>query len=108
MVYDFKVAQPASHWVLVSPDQRRYSPAYEGALWIDMETHHVLRIEQRTTSMPQDFPLSRAESILDYGVVRIEQRSYWLPGGSEDIGCMSGSGACTRNVISFRNYRKYD
>src|SRR5262245_3866466 len=55
-VFDFTVAQPNSHWEMVSPDGRRYSPPFEGSVWIDQETRRVLRIEQRTISMPNDFP----------------------------------------------------
>ncbi|MBZ5619598.1 MAG: hypothetical protein LAQ69_12875 [Acidobacteriia bacterium] len=108
LVYDYTVAQANSHWTMVSPDERRYNPAYDGAIWIDRETHRVLRIEQRTASIPPDFPLSRAESILEYAFAKIEQRSYLLPATSENVGCMRGSGACTRNVIAFRDYRKFE
>ena len=107
VVYDYSVAQAHSHWTMVSPDGRQYKPAYEGAVWIDKESRRVLRIEQRTTAFPRDFTLSRAECKLQYAWVRIEQKSYLLPSASENIGCMSGSGACTRNVLEFKNYRKF-
>jgi hypothetical protein len=67
----------------------------------------VLRIEQRTTSMPRDWPFRGAEAVLEYGFVKIDQKTYLLPATAENIGCMSGSGACTRNLIEFRNYRKF-
>ena len=108
VVFDFTVIQANSHWTLVSPDQRRYTAAYDGAIWVDKETRRVLRIEQRTSSIPRDFALSRAESILNYAFVKIEQRTYLLPSAGENIGCMSGSGTCTRNAIEFRNYRKFE
>ena len=107
VVFDYSVEQARSHWTMVSPDGRRYNPAYRGAIWIDKQTRRVLRIEQRAADFPRDFPLSRAECVLDYGFTRIENASYLLPAGSENIGCMSGSNSCTRNVIQFRNYRKY-
>lgn len=107
IVFDYTVAQPNSHWTMVSPDGRRYNPAYTGAMCIDRETGRVLRIEQHTTAMPPDFSLSRADAILEYGFVRIEQKTYLLPASGETSGCMSGSGACTRNAIEFRNYRKF-
>jgi len=106
-IFDYTVAQANSHWVLVAPDQRRYSAPFEGAIWVDKESRRVLRIEQRTTSVPQEFPFSKAEMILDYTFVKIDQKMYLLPGGSENLGCMRGSGTCTRNVIEFRNYRKF-
>ena len=107
VVYDYTVAQANSHWTMVSPDGRQYKPAYEGAVWIDRESRRVLRIEQRATSFPRDFTISRAECKLQYAWVRIDQKSYLLPSASENIGCMSGSGACTRNALEFKNYRKF-
>jgi hypothetical protein len=107
VVYDYSVAQANSHWTMVSPDGRQYKPAYEGAVWIDRESRRVLRIEQRTTAFPRDFTLSRAECKLQYAWVKIEQKSYLLPSSSENVGCMSGSGACTRNALEFKNYRKF-
>ena len=107
VVYDYSVAQANSHWTMVSPDGRQYKPAYEGAVWIDRESRRVLRIEQTTTAFPRDFPVSRAECKLQYAWMKIEQKSYLLPFSSENIGCMSGSGACTRNAIEFKNYKKF-
>jgi hypothetical protein len=107
VVYDYSVAQGNSHWTMVSPDGRQYKPAYDGAVWIDKESRRVLRIEQRATAFPRDFTISRAECKLQYAWVRIEQKTYLLPSASENIGCMSGSGACTRNVLDFKNYRKF-
>ena len=107
MVYEISVAQPGSHWTLVAPDQRRYRPAYEGAIWIDMQTHRVLRIEQRAIGLPPDFPFNRAEATLNYTFAEIERQTYLLPGNANNIFCASGSGTCTRNTIEFRNYRKF-
>jgi hypothetical protein len=107
VVFDYKVAQEHSHWTMVAPDDRRYKPAYEGAIWIDKDTRRVLRIEQRTSDFPRDFPVRRAEAILQYGFVKIDGKTYLLPASGENIGCMTGSGACTRNAIAFRNYRKF-
>ena len=98
VVYDYSVAQANSHWTMVSPDGRQYKPAYDGAVWIDKESRRVLRIEQRATAFPRDFTISRAECKLQYAWVKIEQKTYLLPSSSENIGCMSGSGACTRNA----------
>jgi len=107
VVYNLTVAQPNSNWILVTPTQQRYQTAYEGAIWIDKQTRRVLRIEQRATSLPRDFPFSRTEATLDYAFIPIEGRTYLLPATGENIGCSSGSGTCMRNVIEFRNYRKF-
>ncbi|HXK06231.1 MAG TPA: hypothetical protein VMS37_27790 [Verrucomicrobiae bacterium] len=107
VVFDYTVTQEHSHWTMVAPDERTYRPAYDGAIWIDKDTRRVLRIEQKASSFPRDFPVRRAEAILQYGFAKIDGKSYLLPASGENIGCMSGSGACTRNAIVFRNYRKF-
>lgn len=106
VVYDFKVAQANSHWTLISVDQRKFNAPYEGAMWVDKETRRVLRIEQRTTNMPADFSVAKAECILNYGYARVDQKTYLLPASGENIGCLT-SGTCTRNAIEFRSYRKF-
>lgn len=107
IAFDLTVTQPNSHWTLAAPDGRRYNTAYEGAIWIDQETGRVLRIEQRASSLPSDFPVSKAEATLVYAFASIDQRTYLLPASGENVGCMSGSGTCTRNLIEFRDYRKF-
>ncbi|MBZ5582825.1 MAG: hypothetical protein LAQ30_11610 [Acidobacteriia bacterium] len=107
LVYNYTVDQPNSHWTIVSPDGRRYKPAYDGAVWVDKDTRRVLRIEQRATAFPGGFPYSKTECVLEYGFARIDQGMYLLPATGQNTACMSGSGTCTRNKIEFRNYRKF-
>jgi hypothetical protein len=108
VVYDLTVQQPNSHWTLVSLDRRnQYSPAYKGSIWIDKETRRVLRIEQQTLTMPRDFSYDKAEAIVEYGFVNIDGKRYLLPVRGENMACMTGTRNCSRNVIEFRNYRKF-
>ncbi len=107
VVFDFQVAQSNSHWTIVAPDGRSYKPPFEGSIWVDRETARVLRIEERTTFMPADFPYSKAESTLEYTYARINQHNYLMPAVSENLACMRGSGTCSKNVITFKNYRKF-
>jgi hypothetical protein len=107
LVFDFTVDKAGSHWTLVAPDGRRDRPPYNGSIWVDRATGRVLRIEQRTEAIPKDFPFSRAEWVLEYAFVRIEDKMYLMPSRGENLACMSGSGACTRNVNAYRNYRKF-
>ncbi|MBI3470610.1 MAG: hypothetical protein HY013_04570 [Candidatus Solibacter usitatus] len=105
-VYDFSVEQPNSHWQVITPGQT-YRPAYKGKVWIDRETARVLRIEMQSRNMPSEFPLDKVESATDYEFVRIGEGSFLLPTHSETLSCVRGSSQCSRNVIEFRNYRKF-
>jgi hypothetical protein len=104
--FDFSVAQPNSHWHVESEGQS-YQPAYTGSIWIDKENYRVLRIELSAQSMPREFPLDQVESAVDYDYVLIGEGKYLLPTHSEALSCAHGATNCTRNVIEFRNYKKF-
>ncbi len=106
-VYNLSVLHENSHWTIVSANGRKYSPAYGGSVWIDKETRRVLRIEQRAVYLPSDFTYDKAECVIEYGFVRIDGKQYLLPVTSANSACLSGTGHCVRNEISFRNYKKF-
>lgn len=104
--YDYSVEQPNSHWKVESRGQT-YSPAYTGSIWIDKETYRVLRIELAAQGLPRGFPLDTVESAVDYDFVLIGDGKFLLPVHSEALSCGRGTSDCSRNVIEFRNYRKF-
>jgi hypothetical protein len=104
--YDFTVKQPNSHWH-VSSGSESYRPEYTGSIWIDRETYRALRIELSAQNFPRAFPLDTVESATDYDFVSISGNKYLLPVHSEALSCVRGTGECSRNVIDFRNYRKF-
>lgn len=106
-VYSFAVEARNSHWVLVAENGQRYKPAYSGEVWIDKESRRVLRITQQADGLPASFAVQKAETRIDYGFVRIDNGTYLLPIESETTGCQRSSAQCNRNVISFRNYRRF-
>ena len=61
----------------------------------------------RSTSIPEDFPFDKVELNLDYDSVRIENASFLMPVHSENLMCTRDSNVCSKNVIDFRNYRKF-
>jgi len=105
MVFNMSVRQPNSHWTIIDMANKQVTPAYKGSLWIDVESRRVMRIEQIAQGIPRDFMYDRAESVLEYGFVTIENKSYLLPVRAENLTCQGRD--CSRNVIEFRNYRKF-
>ncbi|HEY3738236.1 MAG TPA: hypothetical protein VGL53_00255 [Bryobacteraceae bacterium] len=106
-VYKFSVEQPNSHWRIVGPAQS-YMPAFKGTVWIDKENFRVLRIEMQTRNMPKDFSFDTVESTLDYDYIRLGGvKDFLLPVHAENLICVRGSSTCSKNVIDFRNYRKF-
>jgi hypothetical protein len=104
--YDFSVEQPNSHWHVHAGDQS-YQPEYAGAIWIDKENFRVLRIELEARNMPRGFALDTVESAVDYDYVVIGGDRFLLPVHSEALSCERGTSLCDRNVIDFRNYKKF-
>lgn len=104
--YDFSVEQPNSHWHVYSTADS-YLPEYIGGIWIDKETSRVLRIELAARNMPRTFQLDTVESAIDYNFVLIGDSKFLLPVHSEALSCERGTNYCSRNVIDFRNYRKF-
>jgi len=106
-VYEFSIRSENSHWVLVSPEGERLRPAQKGQIWIDEETHRVLKIEQRAVSIPASFPQDKAECTVDFGPVTIGAASLLMPVRAETRGCIRGTVQCSKNEIVWRNYRKF-
>lgn len=104
--YDLSVEQPNSHWHVYAASQS-YVPEYTGSVWIDKETFRVLRIELSARNIPREFPLDQVESAVDYDYVPIGDTKYLLPTHSEALSCERGTSDCSRNVIDFRNYKKF-
>ncbi|HEX4274134.1 MAG TPA: hypothetical protein VHZ74_02210 [Bryobacteraceae bacterium] len=104
--YDYSVEQVNSHWHVYAAAES-YRPEYTGTIWIDKETSRVLRIELSGRNMPKAFPLDTVESAVDYDFVLIGDGKFLLPIHSESLSCERGTSICSRNVIDFRNYRKF-
>lgn len=105
-VYDFAVARENSAWHITVPGQE-IVPAYKGAVWIDKETARVLRIEMEAVNIPKAFPMDHVETAIDYAPVRLETQTYLLPVHAENLMCERDSSLCFKNLIDFRNYRKF-
>jgi len=61
LVFHYTVEQANSHWTL-SARTAAVNPPFEGAVWIDRESRRVLRIEQRSRTIPREFPFSKANA----------------------------------------------
>jgi hypothetical protein len=106
-VYDYTVDRENSHWLVHSGSQK-YSPAFKGSVWIDPQTARVMRIEMQGRGFPEGFPIDHVEAVTEYQHIRLgDARQYLLPVHSENLSCQRGTSYCSKNVIDFRNYRKY-
>lgn len=106
-VFDFEVKQPRSHFRVQSPSQS-FITAYRGALWIDKQTARALRIEIQAVRIPEAFPFDHVETTVDYAFVAIGAGRYLLPARAENLLCQRGTTLCLRNVMDFRNYKRWE
>lgn len=104
--YDFVIAKENSHW-RINTTTDSYEPGYSGTIWFDRESSRALRIELEAQNMPATFKLDNVQSAVDYDFVEIGEGKFLLPVHAESLSCERGSNYCSRNVIDFRNYRKF-
>ncbi len=109
VVYDFKVKKAFSASKITDKNTHQtVTTGYQGTIWIDVETKRVLRIEEANEGMPVNFSITLAESSVEYDWVKISDQTYLLPVRAEVLLGSDRERHYTRNVIEFRNYRKFD
>ncbi len=104
--YDYSVDHHNSHWHITS-NTGTIEPDYIGSIWIDKETSRALRLELAGRNLPKTFELDTVESAIDYDFVTIGESRFLLPSHAEILSCERRNGYCSRNVIDFRDYRKF-
>jgi hypothetical protein len=111
VVYEFEVKQQYSKLSIkaLGAGDRAVVTGYRGRVWIDRENFRVLRLENMSTDIPVDFPITAASSLIDYDWVTINERQYLLPSYAEIklTAALDNRSIQTRNQIRFRNYQKY-
>lgn len=105
-VFDYRVEQAHSNWT-VKTGTRSYKPAYNGQVWVDKQSHRVLRLEMKAIGIPSGFGLDGIETSLEYGFVSIDGVSSLLPVHSTSLSCETVTQTCGLNETEFQSYRKY-
>jgi len=108
VVYEYVIKRDLSSLQLISSGARAIVGS-RGRIWIDRELDRVLRFEQIATEIPRDFPMTGAETLIDYDWVTINERKYLLPIHSQVLITSNQGQAIVqdRNDIRFRSYQKY-
>ena len=104
--YNYTVEQKNSKW-RVEYEGYRIMPAFKGQMWVDPVSGRVERLEMKARQLPKDYAMDVVEMVVDYGVVRIGEKDYYLPLKSENLACQKDTFHCSRNEIEFKNYRKF-
>ena len=105
LAFAYHVAQPHSNWMLDYERQVHITPAYSGLVYVDKDTHQVLRVTLAAEGVPASFPIQQAETILDYDFQTLSDHPFLLPLKAENR--LRTSDVMTRNDVEFRLYRKF-
>ncbi len=109
VVFDFKVRRANSRTQIGDKDSGKKTVAgYSGSVWIDTETKRVLRMEDSADEIPAGFPVSLSENAVEYDWATIAGERYLLPIRAEVLMGRDSQKVYTRNVIEFRDYRKFE
>jgi len=105
LVFAYRVAQSRSQWHITYDRHLDIVPAYHGLVYVDKDTHAVMRITLAAENIPASFPVKRAETVLDYDYQDISGHTFLLPLKAQVM--MGADDYLTRNDTEFRLYRKY-
>ena len=104
----FQVSLETSKYTITYNKERTIVAAYRGRCWVDPASHNVVRLESKAMNIPESFPVTRAESSVDYDLADISGIKYWLPVHAEVILAEGATKIQTKNVIEFKKYRKFE
>jgi hypothetical protein len=76
-----------------------------GLIYVDRETHKVMRIRTESEGLPASWPIRRTPSVLDYDFAEVGGQEYLLP-RRVDSRVITKDGQ-SRNVMEFGNYRRF-
>ncbi len=109
-IYDFCVSVDASKLSIKAEGVPPIFAGYSGSVWIDNETKRVLRIEQAAEGLPANFPVTQAETSVDYDMVKLRglDVEFLLPTHAEFIIADRRRRQYSRNAIYFKFYRKFE
>jgi hypothetical protein len=103
----FQVSLETSQYTIEYNKLQTIVAAYRGRCWVDPTSHNVVRLESKAMNIPESFPVTRAESSVDYDLAEIAGIKYWLPVHAEVLLAEGATKIQTKNVIEFKKYRKF-
>jgi len=111
LVYEFEVKRELSAQSIQTSGatEAKVITGYRGRIWVDREKNRVLRLEDISTEIPRDFPVTAANSTIDYDWVTINEQQHLLPSRAiVQLTAREGPRVVqTRNDILFKGYRKF-
>jgi len=107
-VYFYRVMLLDSHYALdfkTDAGEAQTVAGEHGFVYVDRDTHQVVRITRVAESLPRDFPIQEASASVDYGFAEVGGRTYLLP--LRGVSQARHVKLQTRNDVAFSAYRKF-
>jgi hypothetical protein len=109
VLFEFAVKKGNSNNTITDKTSgRKVTTAFQGTVWIEAETARVLRIEQSAEDIQRGFPITVAESAVEYDWVKIGAEKYLLPISAEILLGSDINRTYSRNVIELKNYKMFE
>lgn len=108
-LFEFRVKKAHSNNIITDKTSgRSITTAYSGTIWVDVETARVLRIEQSAEDFQRGFPITLAESAVEYEWIKVGEQKFLMPVSAEVLLGSDINRTYSRNVIELKNYRVFD
>lgn len=109
VLFEFAVKKAnSSNTITDKTSGRSVTTAYSGTIWVDVETARVLRIEQSSEDIQRGFPITLAESAVEYEWIKVGEQKYLLPVFAEVLLGSDINRTYSRNVIELKNYKVFE
>jgi hypothetical protein len=109
VVYDFEVKRVNSLYTLQDGiTGKKVIVGSTGSIWVDIESRRVLRFEASSDAIPAGFTITLSENAIEYDWITIAGERYLLPVHAELLLGSAAKKIYTKNVIEFRNYRRFE
>ncbi len=110
LIFEFKVKRKNNRLrYLQSPSGERSFPGYHGRLWIDKSNSHLIRLERTVDDVNVDFPIQRADLVIDYRDVDLaDGTEFVLPAEAVNLSCPTVNPIhCWHNQLTFKHWHKF-
>jgi hypothetical protein len=104
-VFSYSIEQNHSEYTVMA-NKLHMIAAFGGLVFVDRETHQVMRITHAPSGIPASWPLAAMSGDLDYGFAEIGGQKLLLPLHAE-LNLSFRDGSQARNLMDFSNYRKF-
>ena len=108
IVFSYRIAAAKSRYQILyegGGERLTVTAGQHGLVYVDAETNTVLRLMREAEGLPGNFPIQKASSQVDYDFTSVGGRQFLLPLRAE-VRMLSETGQ-NRNVVEFRDYRKF-